>query len=228
MSHRVRSGSPGRGAFIAGVLLLLAGAAIAAEEVAAPAPTPSAAETASAAEEQQTQPDAPGAQTDETAQSGVGSVQAALEACNGTLDALNARLEAAAQTESQLRAQIDRLRARLPTLEGGSLNPADARRQANEDAASLATAVAQAQGLNNPKLWHKVREAENRLHRSQFLLARAVDARTVYRVRPGDTLAQVSFLFYGDAAQWTNVFDANRHVLDEPDAIPPGLTLVIP
>jgi nucleoid-associated protein YgaU len=47
-------------------------------------------------------------------------------------------------------------------------------------------------------------------------------------VRPGDSLRQVSLLFYGNTERWTDVFDANRHVIEDPNRLLPGLTLVVP
>jgi LysM repeat protein len=49
-----------------------------------------------------------------------------------------------------------------------------------------------------------------------------------YTVQPGDTLSKISRDFYGDASQFTKIFDANRHVLRDPSTVSPGLDLVIP
>jgi len=141
---------------------------------------------------------------------------------------LRASLNGRGASEAALQQHLDRLRARLPAPEGGSLTAADARRAAETDAQTLKILIQEGRGIDNPQLLQRLREAENALHRSQYLLARADNARTVYRVRPGDTLAQISWLFYGDGDQWTRIFDANRHVLDTPGALPPGFTVVIP
>lgn len=133
-----------------------------------------------------------------------------------------------AAQQAELDARLAALRARLPAPEGGTLTATAARTQAQRDAADLSRLLEQARGVNNPDLWRQVREAENALHHSQFLLARADNARTVYRLRPGETLATVSALFYGDPKEWERVFDANRHVLDDPARALPGMTLVVP
>ena len=52
-------------------------------------------------------------------------------------------------------------------------------------------------------------------------------ART-YTVRPGDTLSQISRQFYGEANQYTKIFEANRDQLKNPNEIRPGQQLVIP
>jgi nucleoid-associated protein YgaU len=35
-------------------------------------------------------------------------------------------------------------------------------------------------------------------------------------------------MFYGDAEQWSPVYDANRHVIDDPNRLLPGISLVVP
>ncbi len=142
------------------------------------------------------------------------------------------RLEAAearrAETKRQLEMRLDELRARLPAPEGGTVTAADAREKARADAQTLQRLINEGQGVNNPQLWQQIRETENALHRNQYLLARAEGSRTVYRVRPGDTLAHISVMMYGTDEAWQGIFEANRHLLDEPDRVLPGLTLVIP
>jgi nucleoid-associated protein YgaU len=49
-----------------------------------------------------------------------------------------------------------------------------------------------------------------------------------YTVKPGDTLSKISRDFYGDANQYTKIFNANRNVLRDPNTINPGQQLVIP
>jgi nucleoid-associated protein YgaU len=49
-----------------------------------------------------------------------------------------------------------------------------------------------------------------------------------YTVKPGDTLSKISRQFYGDANQYTKIFNANRNILRDPNTISPGQELVIP
>jgi len=49
-----------------------------------------------------------------------------------------------------------------------------------------------------------------------------------YTVKAGDTLSKISREFYGDANQYTKIFNANRDVLRDPNTISPGQELVIP
>ena len=156
------------------------------------------------------------------------ALEAEIQARDAEIAVLTTRLDTSDQKESRLNERIAALRGRLTANEGGTLTAADARKQAESDAERLQHLVRQGQGVNNPQLWRQVRDAENALHQSQFVLARADGARTVYRVRPGDTLAQVGLMFYGDPDQWSKIYDANRHVVDDPNRLLPGLSLVIP
>lgn len=51
---------------------------------------------------------------------------------------------------------------------------------------------------------------------------------STYTVEKGDTLSHVAKQFYGKAALWKTIFDANRDVIDDPDLIQPGQVLRIP
>lgn len=49
-----------------------------------------------------------------------------------------------------------------------------------------------------------------------------------YTVKLGDTLSSISREFYGDANQYTKIFNANRNILRDLNTINPGQELVIP
>jgi LysM repeat protein len=49
-----------------------------------------------------------------------------------------------------------------------------------------------------------------------------------YTVRPGDTLSSIAQRFYGHAADWHWVYQANRSVVHDADMIFPGQVLTIP
>ena len=48
-----------------------------------------------------------------------------------------------------------------------------------------------------------------------------------YTVKPGDTLSKIAQQFYGDASQYTKIFEANRDKLNDTDKIQAGQELVI-
>ena len=49
-----------------------------------------------------------------------------------------------------------------------------------------------------------------------------------YTVQPGDTLSSIAQRFYGHAADWRLLYQANRSVVHDPDMIFPGEVLKIP
>lgn len=49
-----------------------------------------------------------------------------------------------------------------------------------------------------------------------------------YTVQAGDTLSKISLQYYGDANQYMKIFNANRSVLKDPNAIRPGQDLIVP
>ncbi len=56
-----------------------------------------------------------------------------------------------------------------------------------------------------------------------------VDSPTNYVVKSGDSLSKIARGIYGDAKQWTRIYEANRALIgDNPDLIQPGQNLVIP
>lgn len=55
----------------------------------------------------------------------------------------------------------------------------------------------------------------------------AAEART-YAIRPGDTLSSIAEQYYGDAAEWRLIFEANRDRLTSPGSLQVGVTIRIP
>ncbi|NTW50838.1 MAG: peptidoglycan-binding protein LysM [Chlorobiales bacterium] len=49
-----------------------------------------------------------------------------------------------------------------------------------------------------------------------------------YTVKSGDTLSKIAKSYYGDAAKYPVIFEANREVIKNPDLIYPGQKLRIP
>lgn len=163
------------------------------------------------------------------AEARLAELEAQLRARDAEIATLTSALdERRASAQARIDERIQRLREQIPVTEGGNLTPETARANAVADMRAFEGLLARARGIDNPELWRQIRDAENKLHHSQFLLARAEQARTVYRLRPADSLPGVSMLFYGDPERWPQVLDANRHILADPQQLPPGVTLVIP
>ena len=55
-----------------------------------------------------------------------------------------------------------------------------------------------------------------------------IETQRFYIVRRGDTLSKISVTYYGSAAQWRKIFEANRGTLPGPDKLTPGQKLIIP
>ena len=56
----------------------------------------------------------------------------------------------------------------------------------------------------------------------------AAKAPRVYEVVSGDSLSKIAKQFYGDAAKYPKIFEANRDQLKDPNVIQPGQKLKIP
>ncbi|MDD5558002.1 MAG: LysM peptidoglycan-binding domain-containing protein, partial [bacterium] len=49
-----------------------------------------------------------------------------------------------------------------------------------------------------------------------------------YRVAAGDSLSSLAVRFYGDAARWRDIYNANRNTVPNPRSLTPGQILIIP
>lgn len=47
-------------------------------------------------------------------------------------------------------------------------------------------------------------------------------------VEKGDTLSKIADRYYGDKMLYPKIFEANRHILSDPNKIHPGQKLLIP
>lgn len=56
----------------------------------------------------------------------------------------------------------------------------------------------------------------------------AQEEKKIYVVQSGDSLSKIAKAHYGDAMQYPKIFEANRHILDDPNKIFPGQELIIP
>jgi nucleoid-associated protein YgaU len=120
------------------------------------------------------------------------------------------------------------LRARVPVQDGGSLTPEQAREGARLAFEELRQVLQDQGASGDTHDLAALQSAEQKLHRRQMTLARTAEVKGVYRIRPNDTLVLISSRCYGDSSRWQSLFEANRHVLDDPDQLIPGVTLIIP
>ena len=54
------------------------------------------------------------------------------------------------------------------------------------------------------------------------------DATQYHEVKKGDTLWKIAEKYYGDGSLYTNIFEANRDILKDPNVIKIGQKLRIP
>ncbi|QEP44029.1 hypothetical protein D5085_13430 [Ectothiorhodospiraceae bacterium BW-2] len=66
------------------------------------------------------------------------------------------------------------------------------------------------------------------IRQQQLLLALTLDARGTYITRDKDSLALIAQRHYGDGKLWQSIYQANQHLLENPNIIHQGLTLIIP
>ncbi len=57
-----------------------------------------------------------------------------------------------------------------------------------------------------------------------------VDLKTeiVHKVSSQDNLYNLSRKYYGDASKWSEIYEANREMIEDPDTLQVGVTLLIP
>ncbi len=147
---------------------------------------------------------------------------------------LEARLVATeiALRQAQARAQaaearLDQALALVPPRAGGAASAAEARERAlaaNRDYLQRYAQAKRSGSDGTPAL----AEARARLFHAQSLLAELEGARGVYTITAQDTLSRIAARTLGNGNLWVRIYSANRHVLDDPDRLTPGVTLVIP
>lgn len=79
-------------------------------------------------------------------------------------------------------------------------------------------------------LWDKIKEigGENPTDILANITVADTSVFAHYTVKGGDTLGKIAKHFYGNASKYPKIFEANKHILKNPDVIHPGQELVIP
>ncbi|MBK1710531.1 hypothetical protein EBL85_13900 [Marichromatium sp. AB32] len=122
--------------------------------------------------------------------------------------------------------RLDQLLRRLPPALGGTLEIDEARAAAATSYRVLVETLQQPARGAGRKI--EVAGARTQLQLDQALLAVLTDARGLYRVEENDSLALISRRVYGTEGRWQRLFAGNRHLLDDPDRLTPGMTLILP
>jgi nucleoid-associated protein YgaU len=55
-----------------------------------------------------------------------------------------------------------------------------------------------------------------------------IETRKFHVVRKGETLSDISYRYYGSAAKWQKILNANHKTIEDPHKLRPGTRLIIP
>lgn len=126
-------------------------------------------------------------------------------------------------------AELSALRSRLPPEEGGTLELESAQASARLTAQAMRSAERELRraGGGSAAQQADLEQLAEELEHDQRLVSR-VQGGTLYRVNPGESLARIAGRYYGNANRWTEIHAANEHVLESPDHVWPGMTLILP
>lgn len=138
------------------------------------------------------------------------------------------QMEGLNRTLSEQNSALAAMRARLPAKEGGTMTLAQARQDAETAMQRMRDSAKAAASSKTAQTRNALTQAREDLHRAQSMVARVTGARGVYRVRSGDTLAEISRRYYGVIGRWPQIHEANRHILSNPNLLVAGTTLVMP
>jgi chromosome segregation ATPase len=142
---------------------------------------------------------------------------------------LKGELQASRDEGAALRGDMATLKAGLPPELGGSASL----QQLKSGAASLAEQMrtmhrTMRRQPQNTALQSEFDATARQLRERQLLIAGETGAVGLYRLRPEDTLATVAARFLGDGNLWGRIYQANAHIIEDPDRLIAGLTLVLP
>lgn len=79
-------------------------------------------------------------------------------------------------------------------------------------------------------LWDKIKEIGGE-NPKDIMADITVEDSTVYAhhtVKKGESLSKIAKKYYGNAMKYNAIFEANKHILKNPDIIHPGQELIIP
>lgn len=141
-----------------------------------------------------------------------------------------AEMVALRQSIAALEQDLSLARAQRVPAAGGGVDPetVQARAAALGDSYELVYTDAESQESINTEVSADLERLSDDLFKEQSLLARAVAANGVYKVLRHDSLSRIAYKVYGTGERWPDIYAANDHLLENPDALLPGLVLVIP
>ncbi|GEM_PF-4024458 len=164
------------------------------------------------------------------------SVRGAWEHCQALYDGLESEAAGIRHEKdtcqhrlAAIEADLAALRARVPKAEGGDLELQDLKAAATQASEALTQAFKakhrRKAAADADANYAKARAA---LANLQFQIARSEGGSGIYRVHRHDTLASIARWYFGQSGTWQPLYEANRHVLQNPNRLIPGVTLIIP
>lgn len=151
-----------------------------------------------------------------------------------TIATQSQRIEALQTENTALKAQLAQTRQQSGDLQQ-ALRQTSGDLQASQDEAARLTGQLEAlvrshQGLQDLSQAQRTEldDVRMRLEQAQSEVARLTGARGIYTVQPADSLSSIAEFFYRDGYRWPAIFQANAHLIDDPDMIFPGMVLIVP
>lgn len=156
------------------------------------------------------------------------SAQTQLDGKDSEIADLKRQLDELRATLGRTESELQSIRDQVPAAAGGSLTDEQLRQKAAEQMQALREHDKK-RGEMDRGQWKDTRaDLEQAVYDEQLKLAQSLSARGVHRVQRDDTLAGISREAYGRSNRWKEIFETNRHLLDDPDRVFPGMTLIVP
>jgi nucleoid-associated protein YgaU len=138
---------------------------------------------------------------------------------------LEAELQETKQRYTTLLAERDQLQSQLASTQQ---TLATAQQENQTLGSQLESAKTE---LTNTQQTLQATQRENQTLGSQLeeVKTKLEEAQTrTHTVRPGESLSAIATLYYRDIDRWTDILEANRSVIIDPDVLEAGMVLVIP
>ncbi len=156
--------------------------------------------------------------------------QAQAERLGDELNASNHQLQILTERCRSQQQELQLCRQRADGHLEGAAQLQQATQQASEAASRYARLLRASRRMPtpDPAIESALQQASQDMYAGQAQLAELQGASRLYTVRLEDTLSRIANRELGDYEYWLQLYDANRQVLDSPDRLLPGMTLIIP
>jgi len=156
------------------------------------------------------------------------SAQAQLDAKEAEIADLHGQIGELQATLGRTESELQTIREQIPVAAGGSLTADQLRQKAAEQMQALQEHDKKRGEMDEAQWKERRAELKQAVYDEQLNLAQSLSAQGVHRVQRDDTLAGISHEAYGRSNRWNEIFEVNRHLLDDADRVFPGMTLIIP